>query len=114
MYRWFLIGITMAGLTGCLTFTVTYAIRSRGAWRYSDAGRFLMVGQANLGTLFALILTNQLLGTDWPGRELITVLLFSAYTAETWWPLRLLIRVGRRRREGAKDIVGTRVSEYDD
>lgn len=99
MYRWFLIGITAIGLVGCLSFVVFYAIISGGRWRRTDAGRFMMIVQANLGTLFALILTNQVLGTDWPGRQAVTLILFSSYVVETWWPLRLLRRTVKRENE---------------
>ena len=112
MYRWFLIGITIAGLAGCLTFVVFYSILSGGKWRQTDAGRFMMIGQANLGTLFALILTNQLLGTDWPGRELITAALFFAYVVETWWPLRLLYRSRKRQNHNISNEVIERIGKW--
>jgi len=94
MYQWFLGSITAAGLVGCVTFVLRYAIRSRGAWRRSEAGRFMMVTYFCTGALFTSVLASQIFG-DWPGRRIVTVILFSAYVVFTWWPQRLLTKAGR-------------------
>lgn len=98
--------VTASGLAGCLVFVVAYAVRSRGAWMAQEAGRFLMAVYANLGALLAFVLVNQVFG-DWPGRRLVTVVLFAAYCFEAWWPLRLLSRAQEdaRRRRAADDKV---------
>lgn len=105
--NWFavlMIIVTATGLTGCLAFIITYAIRSRGAWMGQEAGRFLMAVYANLGALLAFVLANQLFG-DWPGRRLVTVILFITYCCEAWWPMRLLSHAQEdaRRRRAADD-----------
>lgn len=100
LYKTLMTAVTVIGLLGCVTFVVTYAIRSGGTWIRQEAGRFLMVVYASLGLLLALVLSNQLFG-EWPGRRPVTVALFVVYCIEAWWPLRLLTRAqddARRRR----------------
>lgn len=97
VYRWVLLGLCMAGFLGCVVFVVRYQLRSRGAWIDSEAGRWMMIGRAEKGALFALVTTNQAIG-DWPGRESATLILFSAFVALTWWPSRLLSNAFRPHR----------------
>src|SRR5882672_7503319 len=96
MYQWFLGGITATGLLGCITFVIRYAILSRGAWRRSEAGRFMIIVYANLGALFLSVLAN-LIFDGWPGRRPVTLILFSAYVIFCWWPHRLLNRAYKLR-----------------
>lgn len=97
-YKVLLFIITATGFVGCLSFVVTYWIKSGGDWWHTETGRFLFVVYVNLGSLFLLIMTNQVFG-DWPGRKLVTLGLYITYAVESWWPLRLLIRA-QRHKEG--------------
>lgn len=95
--------ITAIGFCGCTFFLINYVLRTKGAWRDSEAGRFLVVVYSNLGALFLVVMANQLFG-DWFGRQVVTLGLYLAYVAQTWWPLRLLRiaqkRSGKHRKEG--------------
>lgn len=96
-YRWVLLGLCALGFVGCVVFVVGYQLRSRGAWADSEAGRWLMIGRAEKAALFALVMSNQIVG-DWPGRQAATLVLFSAFVALTWWPSRLLSKAFRPHR----------------
>lgn len=101
-YRVASLCVTTIGLAGCVTFIVSYIRRSNGAWRDSEAGRFFVIANANLAALFLLVISNQILG-PWPGRQVVAILLYTAYTAQSWWPLRLLLlanRESKRHKEG--------------
>jgi hypothetical protein len=99
--------ITAFGFAGCAIFLVNYVLRTRGAWRDSEPGRFLVVVYTNLAALFLVVMVNQVFG-DWLGRQVVTLGLYLAYVLQTWWPLRLLriaqeresIGSGKHRREG--------------
>ena len=90
VYNLLLLIVTGIGALGCFTFVLAYWFRTRGAWMKSEAGRFLMLTNANMGMLFLLVLANQAFGS-WPGRPLVTLVVFVTYVAQTWWPLRLLL-----------------------
>ncbi len=96
-YRVFLLALCVLGLLGCLVFVIGYQVRSRGAWRDSDAGRWLMIGRAEKAALFALVIVNQLFPA-WPGRQFVTVAIFTVFVALTWWPSRLLSKAFRPQR----------------
>jgi len=99
--------ITATGFAGCTIFLVNYVLRTRGAWRDTEVGRYLVVVYTNLGALFLVVMANQLFG-DWPLRSVVTLGLYLAYVLQTWWPLRLLriaqeregAELGRHRKEG--------------
>lgn len=96
-YRWVLLGLCALGFVGCVVFVVSYQVRSRGAWADSEAGRWLMIGRAEKAALFALVLMNMAAG-NWPGRQSVTLVLFGAFVALTWWPSRLLSKAFRPHR----------------
>lgn len=102
MYNGLITGITIFALIGCFTFVLRYAILSGGAWLATEAGRFMMIVYATLGSLFTIVLLNQLF-EEWPGRKPITVILFLAYSIFTWWPLRLLRRARSDKRVKQND-----------
>lgn len=101
IFRWLVIAITVGGAVGCVTFVVRYWIATRGAWMKSEAGRFMMMFQANLGFLFLLIIANSTFG-NWPGRQVVTLALYVTYAVQTWWPSRLLIRANELARDLAR------------
>jgi len=89
IYRMLSLLVTIMGLVGCLTFVTRYWVLSGGRWRDTYAGRFFVVVYSNLAALFLLIIANQIFG-DWPGRKVVSLALYLAYVAQTWWPIRLL------------------------
>lgn len=91
------LGITSVGLLNCLVFCVGYHIYSRGNWRRSEHGVFLMLSVGCLGSLFALIISTRLFGM-WPGRPVVSLVLYSAYVAVSFWPTRLLWLSYRRKK----------------
>lgn len=97
----FLLLITAVGLLGCIAFVVAY-VRQAG-WKiwFNEEGSFLLVVYLNLGTLFMLGIINSIFG-DWPGRTVISLVLYMTYAIEAWWPLRLLLRRNRDARVRAR------------
>lgn len=96
-YDMIMLAITGTGALGSLAFVLGYHFSSRGAWRKSEAGRFMMAVYACLTSLFLLIIANRIFG-DWPGKSIVTVTLFTTYCIFAWWPLRLLSKANRRGR----------------
>lgn len=100
-YRWVLVGLCMVGLVGNVAFVVRYTVLSRqtrlGPWWRHEIGWWLAVPPLNLATLFALVMLNNL-ASNWPGRPAVTIILFTAYVLETWWPFRLLSTLNRPQR----------------
>lgn len=94
-YRVLVSVVTGVGFASCATFVIGYWWLTRGTWMRDEAGRFLMAFMGTLGTLLALVLVNQWVG-EWPGRQVVTVALFTTFVAITWWPHRLLIKAQRR------------------
>lgn len=84
--------ITGIGLWNCTLFCVVYHIHSKGLWKSNEVGRYLMLGAACLGSLFALIISARFFG-EWPGRRLVTFILYVGYVGFTAWLLRLLYLV---------------------
>lgn len=103
LYRLVLMAFCVAGMLGCLVFVIRYQVRSHGAWRDSEAGRWLMIGRAEKGALFALVIAGQI-APDWPGRQAVTIVMFGAFVALTWWPSRLLSRAMNRPRMTDKEV----------
>lgn len=104
LYQMVLMAFCMVGLLGCLVFVIRYQVRSRGAWRDSEAGRWLMIGRAEKAALFALVIAGQAV-PNWPGRQAVTVAVFGAFVALTWWPSRLLSRATDRPRRTENEEV---------
>lgn len=101
-YRLLVSIVTGAGFVSCLTFVVGYWWRTGGTWVRDEAGRFLMAIMGTLGALLGLVLGNQWIG-EWPGRRVVTVVVFTLFVAVTWWPHRLLYKAQRRRRDGTSE-----------
>jgi len=90
--------VAAVGFFGCVTFVTRYVVLSGGRWKDSEVGKFFVVVYTNLGALFLLILANTVFG-DWPMRKWISLFLYVAFVAQTWWPIRLLNQAQRRNRE---------------
>lgn len=101
VYSGVIVGLCGAGLLGCLSFVIRYSLVSRrtdlGPWWRHELGWWLAAVPLNLASLFLLVMLNNI-STDWPGRRVVTLILFSAYVVETWWPTRLLSKLNRPQR----------------
>lgn len=101
VYSWVIVVLCGAGLAGCVSFVVRYSIMSRrtamGPWWRHEFGWWLAAVPLNLAALFLLVMLNNI-SAEWPGRRTVTIALFTAYVAETWWPGRLLSKVNRPQR----------------
>lgn len=103
--------ITAVGLINCIIFCIGYWHSSSGSWFNSEYGRFLMMFIGCMGSLFALIVANRVFGM-WPGRLVVTLILYSTYVGATFWPLRLLwlsnykrrVTVGKHQRSNRNEI----------
>lgn len=90
--------LRIAGLLGFVVFAAAYHLVTRGGWRRSATGRWLM-SLALVPVLFlALAVTTQWLGPVWPGRRAAQVVVYSALAALPYWLLVLLFRAQRRDR----------------
>lgn len=102
-YSWVIVSLCATGLLGCMSFVVRYSVVSRrtnlGPWWRHEVGWWLAAVPLNLASLFLLVMLNNL-DAEWPGRRAVTVLLFTAYVIETWWPVRLLSKLNRPQRTG--------------
>jgi hypothetical protein len=96
-----LLVVTVIGTLGCLSFFARYGwhlarLDGGGDALDREVRVFLLLFMGNLGGLFLLVAINRLAGTDWPGREILTVGLFISLVVLTWWPNRLLSQARRR------------------
>jgi hypothetical protein len=84
--------ITGVGLALCLIFVVAFHIKTGGAWWRSEAGRWLMLGRANMVLLFAAVTANRASAAfaRWEGRQWVFLCLYGLFALQTFWPLRLL------------------------
>jgi hypothetical protein len=91
-----LIGILLlaAGVLGVIVFVALYSIRV--PWWRSEIGWYLVTFPGALGLLLANGLAFRILG-DYPGRQLVNLLLFVVVVASIWWCVALLVRVTRRK-----------------
>jgi hypothetical protein len=84
--------LTALGGLGATWFVIAYWIRTRGAWTKEEPGRFLMCTYMITGALLWLVVANQIFD-EWPGRQAVTLVIFTAFLVLMWWPLRLLYKV---------------------
>lgn len=98
---------TIAGLVFCVVFVVAFHIKTRGAWWDSPAGRWLMLGRANIALLFLFVVLNRTWDDfhGWSGRSWVLLSLYFLFAAQTIWPLRLLFHAEPlpERRKGKND-----------
>lgn len=93
------VSVTGIGLANCAGFCAAYQYATGGRWIKDEFGRFLMLFMLCMGSLFALVLSSRLWG-DWPGRRVITTVLYIIYVAVTLWPPRLLWVAQTQNRKG--------------
>lgn len=96
-----IVALCGTGLLGCAVFIARYTWMSlhtlKGPWWQHETGWWLVAVPLNLAALFVLVIANNLID-DWPGRPQVTLILFTLYVVETWWPLRLVSKMNRPRR----------------
>lgn len=89
----------LATFSGALTFVASYAWLTRGEWRASIMGRHVMTFMAVITIVSSLAVLAIFLGREWPGRNIIRGLAWSAVAACVWWRVALLYRVQRDNKE---------------
>lgn len=92
-YRLAISLVTGAGLLACVVFVAGYWTVTRGGWLREEAGRFLMSLSTLLGVLFTYVLLGQARSDDvveWSPRRIFALVVYAAFVAVMWWPLRLL------------------------
>lgn len=99
--------VTGIGFIICLVFVIAFHVKTGGAWRRSEAGRWLMLGRANFMLLFGLLLLAYVSSwfNTWAGARWIFLCVYGAFALQTLWPLRLLFhqeRMEQIRRDGIK------------
>lgn len=85
----------LATFAGALVFVVLYARLTRGGWRASLMGRHVMTFMIVITTVSSLAVVAIFFGSDWPYRDLIRGLAWSAVAACVWWRVLLLRKVQR-------------------
>lgn len=88
--------ITLIGFIPCVLFVVGYWWVTRGRWVKDEAGRFLMALMITLGALYGIGLIGVWHDGEW--LSWAGIVIFVAFIAEMWWPLRLLWVAQRERR----------------
>lgn len=83
-----------AGVAGSAVFIVLYSLRAR--WWRSEVGWWLVTFPGSLGLLLANGIVFRLVG-DYPGRQLVNLVLFVVVVAAVWWCVALLHRATRRK-----------------
>jgi len=81
--------VTGLGLADCVIFMAWYARRSRMKWALIEHGWFIMYIAFALGSLFGLVLANQIFG-NWTGRVVVSIIVFALLVGVTFWLPRIL------------------------
>lgn len=92
--------LAAVGFFGCLYFVAAYHVTTGGDWRKNAGGRHVMEFTFNLGILLGLIVLARF-WPDYPGRNLLTMLVFGALVWQVGWRIVLLHRAQDRDREPA-------------
>lgn len=83
----------VATALGALVFVVLYAWTTRGAWRTTPMGKHVMTFTAVIFAVSSLAVASIVWGTDWPYRNVIRTVAWSAVAFCLWWRVLLLYRV---------------------
>lgn len=87
----------VASALGALVFVASYAWRTHGAWRATAVGRNVMALMAVILIVSALAVAGIVWGRDWPHRDLIRFVAWSAVAVCVWWRVVILYRVQHRK-----------------
>lgn len=98
--------LLVIGMAPPLTlFPFVYGWVARGIWWRNPAGRAIMISTTSLGALVDLTLLYQVFGNEYPGRDIVRLVVFGGVFAGAWLKFGALVhesRKGRaRRRESA-------------
>jgi hypothetical protein len=86
--------LSVLGAAGCWYFVVAYHVTTGGDWRHNPFGQHLMAYTANMGLLLTLIVTARI-WPNYPGRQVVTLVLFACLVLQVWWRCVLLHRAQR-------------------
>jgi uncharacterized membrane protein HdeD (DUF308 family) len=90
--------LAAAGMFACLYFVAAYQRFTAGDWRRNPGGRHLMEFTGTLGVLLGLIVLARF-WPDYPGRDVITLVVFGALVGQVVWRIVLLHRAQDHDRE---------------
>lgn len=83
------IAISAFGLTGAVSFMVSYHIRSGGSWRRNEVGVWLMLSRLDIALIFLLLIIGRVFGNStW--REILVYILVTLFAAQMYWPSRFI------------------------
>lgn len=83
----------IATALGALAFVILYGWSARGVWRTSRIGRNVMALMVVILAVSCLAVASIVWGTDWPYRNQIRAVSWSAVAGCIWWRVVLLYRV---------------------
>ncbi|MFI1197682.1 hypothetical protein ACH4T9_31100 [Micromonospora sp. NPDC020750] len=92
--------LAAVGCLACLYFVAAYQRFTAGDWRRNAGGRHLMEFTGTLGVLLGLIVLARF-WPDYPGRDLLTLVVFAALVGQVVWRIVLLHRAQDHDREPA-------------
>lgn len=81
---------------GALVFVVSYAWKTRGAWRDSPVGLNVMAFMSSVLVVSTLAVAGVIWGTDWPYRNVIRTAAWGLIAACIWWRVVILFRIQHR------------------
>jgi hypothetical protein len=87
----------VATFAGAFVFVALYAWRTRGAWRVTAVGRNVMALMSVILVVSALAVAAIIWGTDWPYRNAVRFVAWSAVAVCVWWRVVILWRIQHRR-----------------
>lgn len=103
LWDWIVFGACGVGMVLAGWFAVSYQIQSRGAWRETRAGRFLVTRKVLLFSLFASVMSYRVFG-DFPGRRVLVALMLVAFAFQTWVPYRMLMDAQAERERQRREM----------
>jgi hypothetical protein len=81
-----------AGVAGVAWFVALYSLRA--PWWANEVGWHLVTFTTALGALMANGLIFRIVG-DYPGRQIVNLVLFTVVVVSVWWRVALLYRATR-------------------
>lgn len=95
---WVVVTESAVTFGGLLYFVSRYAASTDGDWRKSAAGRHMMFFRGSLAAAMAMVAVHNIF-TDYPGRDVVRILVFGSLMLATIQGDRLLEVAQKRRRE---------------
>jgi hypothetical protein len=98
---WIVAGGAAVAFVGLVYFVVRYAVSTEGDWRLTPAGRHLMFFRGSLAAFMAMVAIHNL-ATDYPGRDVVRVIVVCAFALATLQGDRLLEKAQKAHKAALK------------